>query len=170
MQEKRTGPISCDFQMDDPIHGGSTPCNCKWRDYVKKCLLPEQGQYGSVSLIYHTRNPDLLYIDKKLPVPEFSIGKINGDFTNVRKKFNSDNDYNKWLYYQREKDCLLKLSHENHPNIVRRFHAFVKIDYLDRKYLHLVMEYCQGGSLREAMVEHLNNGNKFDERNQVGTN
>ena len=81
------------------------------------------GTFGTVRLAHKANNPDKKFAIKSLP----------------RKKVEAD-----LTLMEQELSILLSV---DHPHIVKFYEAF-----LDHKYVHLVMEQCDGGELYERLV------------------
>jgi serine/threonine protein kinase len=80
------------------------------------------GNFGTARVASLIANPNIQFAIKSIP----------------RAKIESDMNL-----FEQELDILLSV---DHPNIVKFFEAF-----LDHKYVHLVMESCDGGELFERL-------------------
>ena len=83
-----------------------------------------QGNFGTARLAHKIGKPQ----------KKFAIKSLN------RKKVEAD-----LALLQQELNILLSV---DHPNIVKFYEAF-----LDHRYVHLVMEYCNGGELYERLLQ-----------------
>ena len=82
------------------------------------------GNFGTARLAHKVGNPAKKFAIKSLP----------------RKKVEAD-----LALLEQELNILLSV---DHPHIVKFYEAF-----LDHKYVHLVMEYCNGGELFERLLK-----------------
>ena len=83
-----------------------------------------QGNFGTARLAHKIGKPQ----------KKFAIKSLN------RKKVEAD-----LALLQQELNILLSV---DHPNIVKFYEAF-----LDHRYVHLVMEFCNGGELYERLLQ-----------------
>lgn len=82
------------------------------------------GNFGTVRLARPFSNPLKIYAIKSIP----------------REKIESE--------IQLLEQELLIMMEVDHPNIIKFYEC-----YKDKKYYHIVMEYCEGGELFEHLIE-----------------
>ena len=147
--------------------------DCK--EFLVKCGIVEQGTYGEVAIVYRKGEPGRLYFRKRVRLPlKQKIGQDgtvkllspNSEKTlPIEQQFIKYDEYLHWLFGMRESQCLCELSRGGHPNFVQVFHVLPQVKPSGARYLHFIMEYCEGGSLTEAIKEA--GQQNFDETTQV---
>ena len=134
-------------------------------DFCNKCRLTDFQEKGGIifgpfTIVYHKTNKDYFYADRKISI--WSNENLQKD----SDKFENENNLD-WFFHSREIDCLKTLSHDDNSNFVRIFHVFKEVDPKKSKIIHFIMEYCEGGDLKQIILENRENKAKFNEIEQV---
>ena len=105
-----------------------------------------------------------MYFRKRVPFPVKEIDPNGEQTLPIEKQFSNFEEYLDWVFAISERRILLKLK-EDHENFVKVFHILLQVKDSGARYLNFIMEYCEGGSLNEAIKEA--GQRNFNETTQV---